>query len=482
MGLIRAASNAVRGTLADQWKEYFYCDALDADVLVARGVRNVSGRSSNRRGDDNIITDGSHIAVADGQCMIIVEDGRVMDVCAEPGAYTYDMGTSPSVFGGSFMEGLRGIAKEAWERFQFGGGAGKNQRVYYVNIKEIPGNKYGTPNPVPFRVVDRNIGLDVDISIRCNGEYSYRIVNPMAFYANVCGNVGNVYTRDQIDSMLKSELLTALQPAFARISEMGIRYSALPGHTMELSDALNEVLSKKWTELRGIQIYSFGMNSVTAPKEDEDMIKQLQKSAVMRDPGMAAATLAGAQADAMRTAAANTAGAMTGFMGMGMAQQAGGAGIQGLYEMGRQQPNQPMPGGAYVGQSSQDGAYAGQPNQQPSGGMHTGQENQPRQQSSGDVPSEASAASGWICSCGKAGNTGKFCTECGAPKPAADGWTCACGTVNKGKFCSECGRPKPAGVPQYKCDKCGWEPEDPAKPPKFCPECGDPFDDGDIKA
>ena len=482
MGLIRAASNAVRGTLADQWKEYFYCDALDADVLVARGVRNVSGRSSNRRGDDNIITDGSHIAVADGQCMIIVEDGRVMDVCAEPGAYTYDMGTSPSVFGGSFMEGLKGIAKEAWERFQFGGGAGKNQRVYYVNIKEIPGNKYGTPNPVPFRVVDRNIGLDVDISIRCNGEYSYRIVNPMAFYANVCGNVGNVYTRDQIDSMLKSELLTALQPAFARISEMGIRYSALPGHTMELSDALNEVLSKKWTELRGIQIYSFGMNSVTAPKEDEDMIKQLQKSAVMRDPGMAAATLAGAQADAMRTAAANTAGAMTGFMGMGMAQQAGGAGIQGLYEMGRQQPNQPMPGGAYVGQSSQDGAYAGQPNQQPSGGMHTGQENQPRQQSSGDVPSEASAASGWTCSCGKAGNTGKFCTECGAPKPAADGWTCACGTVNKGKFCSECGRPKPAGVPQYKCDKCGWEPEDPAKPPKFCPECGDPFDDGDIKA
>ena len=482
MGLIRAASNAVRGTLADQWKEYFYCDALDADVLVARGVRNVSGRSSNRRGDDNIITDGSHIAVADGQCMIIVEDGRVMDVCAEPGAYTYDMGTSPSVFGGSFMEGLRGIAKEAWERFQFGGGAGKNQRVYYVNIKEIPGNKYGTPNPVPFRVVDRNIGLDVDISIRCNGEYSYRIVNPMAFYANVCGNVGNVYTRDQIDSMLKSELLTALQPAFARISEMGIRYSALPGHTMELSDALNEVLSKKWTELRGIQIYSFGMNSVTAPKEDEDMIKQLQKSAVMRDPGMAAATLAGAQADAMRTAAANTAGAMTGFMGMGMAQQAGGAGIQGLYEMGRQQPNQPMPGGAYVGQSSQDGAYAGQPNQQPSGGMHTGQENQPRQQSSGDVPSEASAASGWTCSCGKAGNTGKFCTECGAPKPAADGWICACGTVNKGKFCSECGRPKPAGVPQYKCDKCGWEPEDPAKPPKFCPECGDPFDDGDIKA
>lgn len=491
MGLIRAASNAVRGTLADQWKEYFYCDALDADVLVARGVRNVSGRSSNRKGDDNIITDGSHIAVADGQCMIIVEDGRVMDACAEPGAYTYDMGSSPSVFGGSFMEGLKGIAKEAWERFQFGGGAGKNQRIYYVNIKEIPGNKYGTPNPVPFRVVDRNIGLDVDISIRCNGEYSYRIVNPMAFYANVCGNVGNVYTRDQIDSMLKSELLTALQPAFARISEMGIRYSALPGHTMELSDALNEVLSKKWTDLRGIQIYSFGMNSVTASKEDEDMIKQLQKSAVMRDPGMAAATLAGAQADAMRTAAANSAGAMTGFMGMGMAQQAGGAGLQGLYEMGRQQPGdmnagqpgQPQ-GGGYRSQSGMNGGQPGQPQGGVYGsqsGMDAGQPGQ-GSMNAGQPQPQGSGTSGWTCSCGKAGNTGRFCTECGAPKPAADGWTCTCGAVNKGKFCSECGRPKPAGVPQYKCDKCGWEPEDPSKPPKFCPECGDPFDDGDIKA
>lgn len=442
MGLIKAAFGAFGGTLADQWKEYFYCDALDADILVAKGEKRVSGRSSNKRGEDNVITDGSHIAVADGQCMIIVEGGKVLDACAEPGAYTYDSGTSPSVLGGSFLAGLKGVAKEAWERFQFGGGAGRDQRIYYVNIKEIPGNKYGTPNPVPFRVVDRNIGLDVDISIRCNGEYSYRIVNPMVFYANVCGNISNVYTRDRIDSMLKSELLTALQPAFARISEMGVRYSALPGHTMEISDALNEVLSKKWTELRGIVVYSFGMNSVTASKEDEDMIKQLQKSAVMRDPNMAAAALAGAQADAMRAAAGNKGGAMTGFMGMGMAQQAGGAGIQNLYAMGQE-----------------------------------------RQQAAQAVQERAAAntisADTWTCTCGAGGNTGKFCVECGAPRPAA-GWVCTCGTLNKGKFCSECGKAKPAGVPQYKCDKCGWEPEDPSKPPKFCPECGDPFDDGDI--
>ena len=405
MGLIKAAWSAAGGALADQWKEYFYCDAMDADVLVVKGSKRVSGRSSNKKGEDNVITDGSHIAVANGQCMIIVEEGKVIDACAEPGAYTYDTGTSPSAFGGSFVEGLKGVAKEAWRRFEFGGGAGRDQRIYYVNIKEIPGNKYGTPNPVPFRVVDRNIGLDVDISVRCNGEYSYRIVNPMVFYANVCGNVGYVYTRDQIDSMLKSELLTALQPAFARISEMGIRYSALPGHTMELSDALNEVLSKKWTELRGIMIYSLGVNSVTASKEDEDMIKQLQKSAVMRDPNMAAATLAGAQADAMRMAAGNTGGAMSGFMGMGMAQQAGGANLQNLYAMGQQQ-------------SASVQAQA---------------------------PAPEGEAGSWTCACGASGNTGKFCVECGAPRPSqAMGWTCpSCGTVNKGKFCSECGKAKP---------------------------------------
>lgn len=422
MGLIKAMFGAAGGTLADQWKEYFYCESLDEDVLVAKGEKRISGRSSNRKGEDNIITNGSHIAVADGQCMMIVEDGKVLDICAEPGAYTYDMGSSPSVFGGILEEGLKGIAKEIWNRFEFGGGTGKDQRIYYVNIKEIPGNKYGTPNPVPFRVVDQNIGLDVDISIRCNGVYSYSIVNPMLFYANVCGNVETVYTRDRIDAMLKSELLTALQPAFAKISDMGIRYSALPGHTMEIADALNEVLSKKWTELRGIQVFSFGVNSVTASKEDEDMIKQLQKTAVMRNPNMAAANLANAQADAMRMAASNAGGAMTGFMGMGMAQQAGGANLQNLYAMGQQQAAQPAQAQSQKGNT-------------------------------------------WNCSCGAEGNTGKFCAECGKPKPAEE-WTCECGTVNTGKFCAECGKPKPAG--EWTCG-CGT-----VNTGKFCSECGKP--------
>ncbi len=294
MGLIKAALGAVGGTFADQWKEYFYCEAMDSEILVQKGQKRVSGRSSNRHGDSNVITDGSGIAVADGQCMMIVENGKVAEVCAEPGEYTYDSSLEPSIFGGSLGDGIRRTFAEIGRRFTYGGAAGKDQRVYYFNTKEIMGNKYGTPTPVPFRVIDRNIGLDVDISIRCNGEYSYRIADPILFYTNVCGNVAQFFERSEMDSMLKSELLTALQPAFARISEMGVRYSALPGHTMELADALNDVLSKKWKELRGIVIASFGVNSVSASKEDEDMIKQMQKSAILRDPTMAAATLVGA--------------------------------------------------------------------------------------------------------------------------------------------------------------------------------------------
>ena len=306
------------------------------------------------------------------------------------------------------------------------------------------GNKYGTPSPVPFRVVDNNIGLDMDISIRCFGEYSYRISDPMLFYTNVCGNVTQDYTRDKIEGQLKTELLTALQPAFAKISDMGIRYSSLPGHTMEMAQALNEVLSDKWRDLRGLEIVSFGVSSVKANEEDEAMIKELQRNATFRNPNMAAAHLVGAQAAAMQDAAKNTGGAAMAFMGMNMAGQAGGFNAQNLFQMG-QQPAQQQP-----------------------------------------VQQAAPAADGWTCpSCGNSGITGKFCPECGAkkpePKPAADGWTCpTCGAVNKGKFCAECGAKKPVGARLYKCDKCGWEPADPAHPPKFCPECGDPFVDGDI--
>ena len=440
MGLLKAGIGSMAGALADQWRDYFYCEALDADTLAVKGSKRVSRRSSNTKGDENIISNGSIIAVNEGQCMMIVEQGKVVEVCAEPGEFVYDMSTEPSIFYGVFGKGIVNTFKTIGKRFTFGGDTAKDQRVYYFNTKEIIGNKYGTANPVPFRVVDRNIGLDIDISIRCNGEYSYKIQDPLLFYTNVCGNVEYAYERGEIDSMLKSELMTALQPAFAKISEMGIRYSALPGHTMEIADALNEVLSKKWSELRGLRVASFGVNSVTASKEDEQMIKDLQKSAVMRDPNMAAATLVGAQGDAMRAAAANPNGSMMGFMGMGMAQQSGGMNAQQLFQMGQQMQNRQAP------------AASG---------------------------SQAAAAGGWVCECG-ATNNGKFCENCGKPRPQAkEGWVCSCGAVNQGKFCMECGKPRPAGAPIYRCDKCGWQPADPHNPPKFCPECGDVFDEGD---
>ena len=431
MGLLKAGIGALSGALADSWREYFYCEALEADVLVAKGVKRTGKRSSNKKGDENIISNGSIVAVADGQCMMIVEQGKVVELCAEPGEFVYDTSTEPTImYGGLNKENIKKNFAVVGKRFTFGGEPAKDQRVYYFNTKEITGNKYGTANPVPFRVVDSNIGLDIDISIRCNGEYSYKIVDPLMFYKNVCGNVDDEYTRGEIDSQLKTELMTALQPAFAKISEIGVRYSALPGHTTEIADALNEVLSQKWTELRGIAVYSFGVNSVTANPEDEQMIKELQRNATFRNPTMAAAHLVGAQAQAMQDAAKNEggAGAFMGFAGMNMATGAGGMNAQNLYAMGQQQA--------------------------------------------------AQAQSGWKCSCGHT-NSGKFCTECG--KPQEDGWKCACGSVNKGKFCPDCGSKKPAGAPLYQCDKCGWKPEDPTKPPKFCPECGDIFDESDAK-
>ncbi len=428
MGLIKAALGAAGGTFADQWKEYFYCEAMPPEVLVAKGQKRTSGRSSNTSASDNVITDGSAIAVADGQCMLIVADGRIVEVCAEPGEFVFDNAKEPSIFGGeSLGDSINMFFEKFGERFVYGGQASSDQRVYYFNTKEIMGNRYGTASPVPFRVVDTNIGLDIDISIRCNGEYSYKVTNPVLFYTNVCGNVSYRYTRDQLDSQLKSELLTALQPAFAKISSMGVRYSALPGHTIEIANALNEVLSSQWKDKRGIEIAAFGVNSVTASKEDEQMIKDLQRTAVMRNPNMAAATLVGAQAQAMQDAAKNDGGAMMGFMGMNMAQNQGGMNAQNLFQMGAQQ-----------------------------------QQQAPVQQQAQTAPS----ANAWKCDCG-ADNGGKFCAQCGSKRPEAPaGWTCNCGNTNTGKFCSNCGTPRPQDG--WVCD-CGAKNKG-----KFCAECGKP--------
>lgn len=449
MGLIQAAKDTIETVLADQWLEYFYCDSLPNDVLMTKGKVRVNKKNSNK-GTDNIITNGSVIAVNEGQCMIIVDQGEIVEFCADAGEFVYDSSTEPSLFYGNLGDNVVNTFKKIGKRFTYGGNTAKDQRVYYFNIKEIMGNLFGTASPIPFRVVDNNIGLDVDTSVKCNGQYSFKISDPLLFYKNVCANVTQDYNKSMLTATLKTEFLNALQPALAKISAMGIRYYELAGYPEKMADALNEVLSDKWSQLRGIEIVSIGFNSVKLPEEDEKMIKDLQKTAVMRNANMAAATLVGAQAEAMKAAASNTAtGPMMAFAGMNMATQAGGFDANSLYAMGAQQQQ--------------------------------AQQQQPVQQAPAqEAPRMQAPVLGWTCSCGKADNRGKFCEDCGAKKPEEAGWTCSCGTVNQGKFCTECGAKKPSGAPLYKCDKCGWEPEDPAHPPKFCPECGDVFDDSDI--
>ena len=468
MGLIKAGIGALGGVLADQWKEFFYCDALDMDTLMVKGTKRTGGRSSNTKGSDNVISNGSGIAVADGQCMIIVEQGKVVEVCAEPGEFTYDTSTEPSIFAGSFGESLKNSFKAIGKRFTYGGDTGKDQRVYYINTKEIMGNKFGTPSPIIFEIMNKRMGFSFTVNVRCNGVYSYTISDPLRFYTKIAGNVADVYTRDTLDDQLKAEFVDALQPAFGALAELELRPAQLPGKASELKKAMNEALQYDWVETRGISVAKIALNPITLNDEDMQKIRQYEEAGNMgNNAALALGRDAASMANAREIAAGNAAGAMTGFMGMGMLGNMGGGfnSAQQIAAMQQQQmaqqqmqPVTPAAGGWTCACGAtvtgnfcpQCGAKKPEP------------------------------AAGWKCACG-ATATGKFCPECGAPKPANDGgWTCSCGAVNTGKFCANCGSKKPAGVPQYKCDKCGWQPEDPTKAPKFCPECGDPFDNGDL--
>jgi len=407
MGLIHAALDAAGGVLADQWKEYFTCDSLPANVIAVRGKKNHSGRFGNNQGSDNVITNGSGIVVADGQCVIITDGGKVAELCAEPGTYTYDQSSEPSIFdGGNLGDNIMAVFASIGKRFTYGGGVAADQRVYYFNTKEMVGNKYGTANPIPIRTVDHRAGIDMDIHIKCFGEYSYRVTNPILFYSNVCGNITDAYTRDQLDGQMRSELLTHLQPAFTEIGRKEIRYSELPGYADDLADILNNLLSDKWRDLRGIEIVSFGVASITATEEDEREMREMQREATYTDPARAAGRMVNAAAASMQDAANNSGDAVNGFMGMNMAANQYGNNIGTLFGMAQQQQQaQPM----------QTVQPAPQPMQQP-------------------------AAGSWTCSCGNV-NTGNFCSNCGSPNPNRP-WVCSCGAQNTGKFCSNCGKPR----------------------------------------
>lgn len=473
MGLIKAGVGALGGTLADQWKEFFYCEALPNDVLMRKGQKRVSGRSSNTKGSENVISNGSGIAVADGQCMIIVEQGKIVEVCAEPGEFTYDTSTEPSIFTGKLGDSIKESFRTLGKRFTYGGDTAKDQRVYYFNTKEILGNKFGTANPIMFEVVNKRINISRSVNIRCNGVYSYMITDPLRFYTRLCGNVEYEYLREEIDEQLKSEFIDALQPALGALAEQELRPAQIPAKVNELKKAMNEALREEWIETRGITIGKIALNPITLTEADMKKINELEDAAnVGTNPFMMAGRMTNATADAMVDAAGNSAGAMTGFMGMGMVGmgQAGGFGAaQNLYGMGAQMQQQQQ-------QQQQAPAAPSANGWKCSCGATASGNFCPQCGAKKPEPVQPGA---WKCSCG-ATATGKFCPECGAPKPAdADGWTCSCGTVNKGKFCQNCGAKKPEGAPLYRCDKCGWEPADPKNPPKFCPECGDPFDDSD---
>ena len=463
MGLIQAAVGAAGGVLADQWKEFFYCEALDNETLMVKGQKRIGPRSTNTKGNDNIISNGSGIAVADGQCMIIVEQGKVVDLCAEPGEYTYDTSTEPSIFTGSLKKSIIDTFKVVGKRFTYGGDTGKDQRVYYFNTKEIIDNKFGSANPIPFRVVDRNIGLDIDVAVRCSGLYSYKIADPLLFYKSLSGNVEKDYKKAEIDTQLKSEFVSALQPAFGAISELEIRPNQLVSHTDELEKAMNDALSYKWGELRGLEVVSVALSSLTLPDEDQQRIKDAQLAAINRDPRMAGATITQATADVMRGAATNEGGAMNGFVGIGMANTVGGQAAN-LFATAQQEE------AAKAAAAAQANAWKCECGATATGNFC------PQCGKAKPAP-----AAGWKCECG-ATATGNFCPNCGKAKPApAAGWQCECGTTVNGNFCPNCGKAKPAAAPSFKCNKCGWVPEDPKNPPKFCPQCGDAFDSSDIQ-
>ncbi|MGN0809396.1 MAG: SPFH domain-containing protein [Christensenellales bacterium] len=437
MGLIKAGIGALGGTLADQWKEFFYCESLPNNVLMRKGEKRVSGRSSNTKASDNVISNGSGVAVADGQAMIIVENGKIVEFCAEPGEFTYRTDLEPSIFTGKLGDSIKATFKELGKRFTYGGEAAKDQRVYYFNTKEILDNKFGTANPIIFEVVNKRINMSRTVQIRCNGVYTYVISDPIKFYTRLCGNVDYEFTRDQIDGQLKVEFIDALQPALGALAEQELRPAQIPAKANELKTAMNDALRQEWIENRGISVGKIALNPITLTDDDMKKINEMEDAAsVGSNPFMMAGRMTNATADAMQTAAGNSAGAMTGFMGMGMVGMGGQGGFgaaQNLYNMGAQQQQQ---------QAQMQQAQMQQTQQQPQAG-------------------------GWTCpTCGKS-VVGNFCQECGTKKPApASGWTCTqCGQAVTGNFCPNCGTKKPAA--DWICPNCGK-----TVTGNFCPDCG----------
>ncbi len=442
MGLIKSIINATTGTLGDQWVDFFTCDSMDSDTLVSIGTRPSQAKSGNHSFSENIITNGAKINVADGQCMLICENGKIVDFCAEPGQYVYDTDVQPSLLAGGFRD-LGATFQQIGKRFLAGGAPTDEQKIYYVNTKEIFGNKIGFAN-IPFRDSE----FQFTVKVRGFGEYTFKISNPLLFYKEIVGNISTDYTKEALLQIMKAEVMNTIQPALGKIAAQRIAYDQLINYPDEIGTAVDEVLSNRWGASRGIEITVFAIESITISDEDAAKIAQFQESRIYSNQQMAAGFLTTSTGEAMQNAASNSGGAMQGFLGMGMAQgQMSGMGLQNMF--------QNTPNGTPV-------APTPAPTPAPS--------------------TPVASASAWTCGCGNSNESG-FCSNCGSKKPVAEtvsGWACTCGASNMGKFCSTCGTKKPAAAAQYQCDKCKWTPADMTQPPKFCPECGDPFDNDDV--
>lgn len=447
MGLIKMAVQAVSTNLKDQVVDYFRCDGMTQEHMSIPATKVVRGSAVNNA-SDLVITNGSVFDVAVGQAAVLVENGKVHDfVIADTeqttGQYRYDSTVEPSLLGGGFKDFIPSL-KNIGHRFTAGGQSTNTMRLVYINIKPLTDNPVGFGN-IPFRDGETRI----TVNAQGHGAFEFQIKNPIAFYENVIMDPDKAMTRTSEDgtkiiSMMKNEMKPKFHIALTQISSKMIPYDQIGAYPDELAAEMNKQLEQQWLEKRGIVLTSLAIE-LNIDDESKEKISKFQEAAAAQNNGLLYAMDRMSINKARETAAGNEGGAMAGFMGMGMA---GGA------------MSQPMT--APDGTPQQGGSMAAVQNAQTAA-----------------ATAAPKADDGWACECGNTGNKGKFCAECGKPKPQ-DGWTCECGAVNKGKFCTECGKPKPQGALLYKCDKCGWEPEDPKKPPKFCPQCGDPFGDEDI--
>lgn len=438
MGLIKAAIQSVSSTLSDQYLEFFTCDSLGKEILVKRGARRMS-KGSNK-GDMEVISNGSKIAVPEGTALLLVDNGKVTDFTTEAGMYTWDASSAPTCFGSSgFLEGAKKSIGDLWNRIKAGGEIPMQQRVYFVNMLEIIDNKFGTPSPIPY-----DDPTYLGIYIRVNGTFSFKIENPVAFFTSVVGNIADVYSRDMLMDQAKTEFISKLTEALSKMGAGGdgIQYNRIQREQTNLRDYMNDCLDDEWLDGRGMVVISVGIGGITPDDESRKRIQDFDRDIMLgKNPNMLAARAVAMNAEAQVAAASNTAGAATGLMGMGMLGAIGGTSANSAFEMLKGQ------------QGANNSGMAGM---------------------AGMAGAAAVTGGGWKCECGHDGNTGKFCGECGKAKPApVTGWDCECGAKgNTGKFCAECGKPKPSAVAAAECKACGWKGAEGQAAPKFCPECG----------